>query len=211
MLIKPIITGILETGLNQYLAMDDDKNYFLAPLKGKIIAITISPFDETIYLCPSSENIQIVDYVDKQPDTIISGTLSALGLMGFSKTPMHALFSGEVNIEGDAHIAHQFQRLFEQLDIDLEQQLAKVTGDVIAHQIGNVFRNGQSWRQESIETFRLNVKEFLQHETKDLPSSPEADIFHQQVDKVRNDYDRLIARLTEIGTSHNLSHQREKS
>ena len=200
MIIKPLLINALETALNQYLNLDEDVNLFLTPLKNKVIAINIQPFNETIYLCPTTDKIQILENYLPEVDTTISGTLSALGLMGLSSTPMRSVFSGEVKIEGDTHLAHQFQQLFNKLEIDLEEKLSKITGDVIAHKIGNFFRSGQQWTEESIETFKLNTKEFLQEETKDLPAGAEANIFYHQVDELRSDFDRLAARIDQLKT-----------
>ncbi len=198
MIFKPLLINILETALNQYLSLDEDVSQFLTPIKGKVIAINVQPINETIYLCPTTHNIQFLEQYPDEADTTITGTLSALGSMGLSSTPMRSIFSGEVTIEGDTHIAHKFQQLFEKLDLDLEEKLSAFTGDIIAHKIGSLFRNGQDWAEESMETFRLNSKEFLQEETKELPAGPEADIFYQQVDKLRSDFDRLSIRIQRL-------------
>ncbi len=200
MIIKPLVINTLELALNQYLSLDEDVSLFLDPLAGKVIAINIQPFDETLYLCPTTDKIQILENYLNEVDAGISGTLSALGLMGLSATPMRSIFSGEVSISGDTHIAHQFQQLFEKLDIDLEEKISHLTGDIVAHKIGNLFRSGQRWTQESIESFKLNSKEFLQEETKDLPAGPEAEILYSQIDDLRSDFDRLAARIEQLKT-----------
>lgn len=198
MAIKALLAGALETALNQYLALDPDSRYFLEPLAGKVIAVTILPFDETLYLCPTTESIQCLDYFPDQPDTRLTGSAWALGLMGLSSKPMRSIFSGEVKIEGDMHTGRKFQELFDKLDIDLEEKLSHYTGDIIAHQIGRFFRAGQRWGKDSIETFRLNAAEFLQEETRDLPAGPERDIFCRQVDELRADFDRLSNRVERL-------------
>ncbi|NOR70762.1 MAG: sterol-binding protein [Methylomarinum sp.] len=200
MIIKPLIITALETALNQYLSLDEDVSLFLTPLAGKVIAVNILPFNETVYLCPTKDKIQLLESYTAEADATLSGTLSALGLMGLSSTPMHSIFSGEVKIEGDTQIAHKFQQVFDKLDIDLEEKLSQFTGDIVAHKIGNLFRSGQNWSQETLDTFKLNTKEFLQEETRDLPAGPEADIFYQQVDKIRADFDRLDARIKQLKT-----------
>lgn len=200
MIIKPLLISTLELALNQYLSLDEDVSIFLTPLAGKVIAINIQPFDETIYLCPAADKIQVLENYLPEVDASISGTLSALGLMGLSSTPMRSIFNGEVKIEGDTDTAHKFQQLFDKLDIDLEEKLSQVTGDIVAHKIGNFFRNGQKWTEESVETLKLNSKEFLQEETKDLPAEPEADILYSQIDKIRSDFDRLSARVEQLKT-----------
>lgn len=198
MLIKPLLTSALETALNQYISLDEDISLFLTPIANKVIAITILPFNETLYFCPTSDKIQLLESYADEVDASISGTLSALGLMGLSSTPMSSIFNGEITIEGDTHVAHKFQQLFDKLDIDLEEKLSQFTGDVIAHKIGNIFRSSKNWTEESIETFKLNTKEFLQEETRDLPAATEADILHQQIDEIRSDFDRLTARIEQL-------------
>ena len=198
MVIKPLLMTALEAALNLYLALDGNSGAFLAPLAGKVIAVTISPFNETFYLRPSIDSIQLLDYSPDQPDTQLTGSVFAFGLMGLSSKPMRSIFTGEVKIEGDMNTGRKFQELFDKLDINLEQQLARYTGDSIAHNISQFFRAGQDWSKESIETFRLNASEFLQEETRDLPAEPEVDIFYAQVDELRTDYDRLQSRIERL-------------
>ena len=198
MAIKPLLIGAFETALNQYLALDQDSGHFLTPLSGKVIAVTVLPFAETVYLCPSNDSIQCLDQFPNAPDTRLTGSIWALGLMGLSSTPMRSVFSGEVTIEGDMHTGRKFQELFAKLDIDLEEKLSHFTGDIIAHKLAGFFRAGQNWSKESLETFKLNASEFLQDETRDLPSAPEVAIFFDQVDELRNDFDRLQSRIERL-------------
>ncbi len=196
MLIKPIAVGFLETALNQYLALDEDAPVFLQPLAGKVIAINIQPFDETLYLCPTVDRIQILEQYIGDIDTTISGSLSSLGLTLLSSDSNAS--QDKLRIDGDTQTGHKFQQLFQQLDIDLEEKLAQLTGDVLAHKIGQLFRSSRDWTRHSIETFRLNLEEFLQEETRDLPATAEAEIFYQQVDDLRNDVERLEARIARL-------------
>jgi ubiquinone biosynthesis protein UbiJ len=200
MLIKPILAGLLETALNRYLNLDPDAGTFLAPLAGKVIAVNVTPFDWTLYLCPTPEDIQVLESYAATPDTAVSGSLFALGLMGISDNPMRNLFSGHVHIAGDVHVGRKFQQLFEKLDIDLEEQLSHVTGDVIAHQIGRLLRGGRRWGQNTVQTLQLDVAEYLHDESRDLPSAPELEIFFRQIDTLRSDYDRLQARIERLQT-----------
>ena len=188
----------VESAINHYLSLDEDLPLFLAPLAGKVIAVTITPFNETLYLCPSENGIQMLDYYQEEADTTLTGSLAALGLMSLSATPARAFFSGKVTITGDLKIGQTFQNLFEQLDIDLEEQLSHVTGDIIAHQVGNLFRSAYSWHQDTLNTAQLNISEFLQDETQDLPPEPEIAIFAQQVDQLKEDCERIEARIKRL-------------
>jgi ubiquinone biosynthesis protein UbiJ len=196
--IKPLLIGALESGLNNYLNLDTQLEQLLTPLTGKVIAIHITRPDETLYLCPNSTGIQILDNYFGSVDTTLSGSLYALGLMGLSATPMHALFKGEVRIQGNPEIARKLQNLFAKLDINLESKLAQYTGERFAGHISRFMRESISWSQNSLTTLRLNLEEFLQEETRDLPAKLEAEQFFQQVDTCRNDYDRLKARIDRL-------------
>jgi ubiquinone biosynthesis protein UbiJ len=167
-------------------------------LSGKIIAITIVPFNETIYFYPSADSIQLADFSPDKPDTHLTGSVFSFGLMGFSSNPMRSVFSGEIKIEGDMQTGRKFQTLFTKLDFNIEQQLANYTGNTLAHNISNFLRVGQNWSQESINTFKLNTSEFLQEETRNLPAKPEMEIFYRQIDNLRTDFDRLQSKIERL-------------
>ncbi|NOQ65352.1 MAG: sterol-binding protein [Methyloprofundus sp.] len=198
MTIKPLLISAFETALNKYLSLDEDVALFLQPLAGKIIAVTILPFNETLYLCPTTQGMQIMDVCADAADTTLTGTLAALGLMGISSTPARSFFSGEVTITGDLSVGHEFQKLFEKLDIELEEQVSHLTGDVIAHKLGSFLRLAGQWGKENVDSLQLNVSEFLQDETKDLPPAAEINQQADAVDQLKEDFDRLAARVKRL-------------
>lgn len=201
--IKPLLIAVLETSLNAYLALDERVEGYLAPMAGKVLAIHITPFDETLYLCPAQDRIQLLEHYEGEADATLSGSLSALGLMGLSATPMRSLFKGEVKMTGDTLLAQKFQRLFEKLDLGLEAKLARYTGDQFAQRLSGLFRSGRAWSEHTLTSFRLNLEEFLQEETRELPAKPEAELLFQQIDACRCDADRLEARIDRLLTVQN--------
>jgi ubiquinone biosynthesis protein UbiJ len=196
--IRPLLIGALETGLNAYLGLDEQLEQLLAPMAGKVLAIHITPFNETLYLCPTQHRIQFLENYTGEVDTRLSGSLSALGLMGLSATPMRSLFKGEVRIEGDTLLAQKLQRMFEKLDINLETKLARYSSDDFAQRVSHLFRTSRDWTQNTLTSFRLNLEEFLQEETRDLPAKAEAELVFQEIDAARTDLDRLNARVERL-------------
>ena len=122
--------------------------------------------------------------------------------MGISASPMRSIFSGDVKIEGDMQTGKKFQELFEKLDLNLEPLIAQYTGNTVANSLGQFFQSSKSWSEQTAETFKLNIAEFLQEETRDLPSAPEIDIFYKEVDQLRCDFDRLNSRIERLHNSH---------
>ena len=205
MQIKPLLIGALEAAFNSYLGLDEHLEQLLAPMAGKIIAVHITPFNETLYLSPAHDRIQMLESYPGEVDASLSGSLAALGLMGLSATPMRSLFKGEVKIKGDTQLAQKLQRLFEKLDINLEAKLARYTGDVFAQRLSGLLRGSREWTQHSLTSFRLNLEEFLQEETRDLPAKAEAELLFQQIDVCRCDIDRLNARVHRLTVALNSS------
>lgn len=198
MLLRLLSSDAVERALNQLIALDPDSAAFLAPVAGKTIEININPPQWRITLCITNSGVQLLKGLVDSPDTTISGSPSAFGQMLVNESPMRALFSGDLTIKGDMETGRKFQTLFKQLDIDWEEQLSKITGDIAAHNVGNLFRAGQKWGLESLNTFSLNLSEFIQEETRVAPTSIEADHFFDNVDTLREDYDRLQARINRL-------------
>lgn len=201
--LKPLLITSLEAALNSYLALDDHIDQYLQPMAGKVIAVQISSLNDSLYLCPGSQGMQILENYPGTVDATLSGSLSALGLMGLSATPMRSLFKGEVRIDGDAQLARRLQRLFEKLDINLESKIARHTGDAFAQGLSKLLRGSRDWTRHSLTTFRMNLEEFLQEETRELPAKAEAELFFREIDACRSDCDRLSARLDRLETSIN--------
>lgn len=194
-LIGALMISSLGEAISRLLALDPDAKTLLEPLNGKIIAIQLLPFEQAIFIKPYETGVEILEQFGGEADTTLKGSPLAFIALGISNKPMRSLFSGEIEISGDTHTGRSFQALFEKLDIDWEEQLSNVTGDVAAHRIGNLVRDSQKWNNEAIETFYLNLSEFLQEESRILPTRIETEHFFQDVDQIRADTDRLEARL----------------
>ena len=127
-------------------------------------------------------------------DARLAGTpFSLLSLVG-PDAPERVRSAG-IRIEGDAEVAQRFQGLLRLAQPDFEEELARVIGDVAAHQVANLARGFLDWGRKAAGSFSQNVAEYLQEEGRDVPSRVELEEFLEAVDHLRNDVDRLEARL----------------
>jgi ubiquinone biosynthesis accessory factor UbiJ len=124
---------------------------------------------------------------------IIGGPFSLLS-MAFTD-PQAVIRRGAVQMQGDTAVAEQFHRLLQLLRPDPEEELALVLGDIPAHGIGRLLRAGVAWGQRAAGTTLENISEYLAHERGDLVSRGEASAFLADVDTLREDLDRLQARI----------------
>lgn len=194
-----LLAGALESALGAYLALDEKHPARLAPLAGKSIALRFRPFEATVYLCPTDAAVRVLTGIDGSPDLTLSGTLPAFARRGFRNGSAEQNFAaGGIEMEGDADTARCLRDLFERIDIDWEAHLASVVGARFAASVWGFTRAGGTWVSSSTETFRADLAEYWQEESRTLPTGAETDAFLSAVDSLRCDYDRLEARVRRL-------------
>jgi ubiquinone biosynthesis protein UbiJ len=118
--------------------------------------------------------------------------------MGVSRRKEDQLFSGEVQVTGDTHLAQKFGDIVGGLDVDWEEQLSLLVGDGLAHEAGSRVRAAGRWGRRTGNTLAENVKEYLQEEIRLLPGRYEVQGFLTDVDRLRDDVERLAARIERL-------------
>ena len=196
--------SVIEKLINEALKLDPESLAKIGTLEGKVIGVEISGLDLTLYMMPHPEGLQLHTELEGDPDVFIKGGPIGLARMGLSSQPS-SLFGEGVEIEGDTDLGRKTKVIIDDLDIDWEEQLSKLVGDVAAHQLGNFFRSATQCSQRTSDTFSKDVVEYLQEESRDLVVREELDQFLDQVDTLRVDIDRLeqrVRRLQAVGTEN---------
>jgi len=193
-----IVIASLETAFNQYIALDPAAMPRFEAMEGKVIAIEIIGLGEMLYIFPGGSGVMLMSDFDSEPDTLLSGTPVALAKLSLEKNVMPVLFSGEVKISGDTRLGHQFKNILGELDIDWEEQLSRLSGDMLAHQLGNGARSLSGWMKRAKKSLEMDLGEYLQEESGVLPARAEVDRFIKNVDRLRNEVDRLQARYERL-------------
>jgi ubiquinone biosynthesis protein UbiJ len=186
---------LLEKAFNNYLALDPEAPEKLAAFDGKLICIEVLGVNKNIYLFVNGSRIDVMPDCDIEPDTVISGTPAALLKLGINRDAAPLLFAREIEIRGDVRLGRQFRALLTEMDIDWEEQLATIVGDVAAHHVMQVFNGLRAWGRSAAENFTDDVGEYLQEESRDVVSGAEMETFFDDVDALRNDTDRLEAKI----------------
>jgi len=187
------ITGGLEAALNSYLRLDPELLPLLAELEGAVIAIEPEGLDLVLYLLPGTQGIQVADRYEGEPTVFIRGALTAL----VRQWRGHSV-DGEITVKGDSAVGRQFQVLLARLDIDWEEQLSKVVGDMAAHQLSTLWRGFRDWGRQTSAVFLHDGGEYLQQELRALPPRFAVESFLNAVDILREDTDRLEARIVRL-------------
>jgi ubiquinone biosynthesis protein UbiJ len=187
----------LEITLNRYLSLDAETLSRLAALTGKVIAVELRGLGITLHMAPHGGGIQLLHDYDGSTDAVISGAPLALARVGLGEE-RGLLFAGEVEISGDVTLGQRFEAILREIDIDWEEQLSRLIGDVAAHQVGNLVRDTLNWGARSMDTLGRDITEYLQEESRQVPQADEVNEFLAAVDVLRNDVERLEARVKRL-------------
>ena len=74
---------------------------------------------------------------------------------------------------------------------DLEEELSRFIGDAAAHRIAEIARGVGNWARDVRSTMGGNIREYLQEESRELPTRYEVERFSDQVATMRDDVERM--------------------
>ncbi len=166
-------------------------------LSGTIVAIRVRDTALAAYFIISDDALSLTSKQQDDPDVVISGSLITLARMA-GDSGEAAVRDGSLDLTGDADLANQFQQLLSFAKPDLEEELSGVVGDVAAHRLGEFARGLGRWGRDARSTMGANIREYLQEESRDTPSRYEVERFSNNLNTLRDDVDRIEARLNRL-------------
>jgi ubiquinone biosynthesis accessory factor UbiJ len=199
-----MLTARVEALLNRQAAASPRAGSLIAALAGRRLDITVRHTPWRWSLASDGTALKLTrsphDLLPA-PDATIDGTpLSLAALAG--PAPEAVIRRGDIVIDGDPQIAQRFRDLGALLHPDLEEELSRLVGDVSAHQLGLAARAAMGWLRAGVRTAGHNVAEYLAHERRDLVPPAESAGFLREVDQLREDTDRLAARVEALVARH---------
>lgn len=187
--------------VNRLLAMDPDAAGRLQALSGRALEVHLTGLSLPLRLEFHEQGVEltVADEADEADGPSADATLRAApGSLATLALSNGQRGGRELEFRGDVGVIHEVRALFSELDIDWEEQLSRVTGDVVAHQVGNAVRGTRDWLRHAGETFLTNAGEYLTEERRSLPTATEVEAFLADVDRVRQATDRLRARIRRL-------------
>jgi len=184
--------------MNACLRMDPESKLRLSRLQGRVITIELLPF-HYIFQCQFTEAGVTLHANEPFPaEAALRGTpLNLLGVM-LAKDHRHRFFAEDLVITGNAELGQQVIELFDELQIDWEEQLSHLTGDVPAYHVGRFIRGISEWLRRTEKTVAQDVNEFVHEETDWFPAREALQDFFNDIDGLRMDVDRMEARIIQL-------------
>ena len=160
-------------------------------LDGKLIAIRVRDTGLSAWFEIGRDALYLTTDHEGDPDVVITGSLVALALMAGEDS----IRDGSLELTGDAATAQAFQQLLTHARPDIEEELSTLIGDTAAHGVGEFARAAGRWARQTSSIMGDNIREYLQEESRDVPSRYEVERFSRRVNTLRDDVDRLAARI----------------
>jgi ubiquinone biosynthesis protein UbiJ len=191
-----MLTQAIENLLNRNLPRSPRARELASSLVGKRVRVEARGLGWVIIAESLNTSIRLTrETTDGQPpDADISGSLLNLAALAGSH-PEEVIQRGDVTIRGDAEVAQKFRELAMLLKPDVEEELSRLIGDSPAHQALRLVRLATGFGRRAAQTGVRNVAEYLAHERGDLVPRAEAEDFYRGVERLREDLDRVEARV----------------
>lgn len=196
---------LAESLINRALELDPEFLESLEPLSGKLVALDLSGIELTIFFSLDVNGVTLYERSEagdihgtRSPDIGIRGSPAALLRMVGAMRRGDASFGEEVRLSGDIAALELFRDAFRRLDIDLEELLSRFVGDIAAHELGRTARAFLSWGENMRQTLLADTGEYLVEELKVSPPRHELDDFASEVDRLRDDVERIEKRIARL-------------
>jgi len=184
--------------LNRQIRAKTPARELCQDLAGRRVAIRVADTALAMYFVIQTDSLTLELDSEAEPDVVITGSLLSLAKLASPGDREKALRGGSIDLTGDVYTAQSFQQLLRYGRPDLEEELSSLVGDTAAHGIAGVARDVSRWARDASDTLKQNVGEYLQEESDAVPSRFEAERFARNVNTLRDDVERLEARLCRL-------------
>jgi len=194
------VLAAAEAMLDRLLALDPEGAAKLASIQGRVLRVELTGFGTRIHLVPTENRLMLYGSYAAAPDCTVHGTPGALLAMALAERREDQVFAGAIRIDGDNRVAQVLGDVLKGLDIDWEEQVSRLLGDTLAHRLGVQARAGGRWARRSADVLTRDLREYLIEEGRLLPSDDDMRDFLDGVDRLRDDAERLQARVERLAT-----------
>lgn len=189
----------LERAINAALGMDDATREQVNALAGKVFCIDCSVPALRAYIAPEADCVRLYSHYEGAVSCTVSGAGSDFVALAGAADKASALVNGNLRISGDSAPLLALEKALGTLDLDWEQRLALVVGDVAAHQLGRAARGSARWGRRAHGSLARHVEEFIHEEARLAPPRLEVEDFFADLRATAQRGERLEAGIRRLG------------
>jgi len=197
-----MLLKLINNALQKYLDSDPEIARKLNQLENKRLLVVLTDINKDFIVTPGPSSIAVSERVQTEVEeeftTTIHSNIVSLIRIGVGADYQTMLSNGALKIEGDVEFANQLFAIFKEIDVDWEEVASKYVGDSVAYQLGLFVNKFKRYSSRSVDNFRLDVSEYLQEESRIVPTKVETDRFMSDVDNLDATVQRLEARVQRL-------------
>ena len=188
-----IAESLFERSLNHLLRQSPGAAEALARHSGASVRfdLTLAQFDFRI-----GDDGYFSEAVVETPDAVIRPTAALVTrLPFFGREALR-----DADYSGDPALLATLDRVFKQLEWDVEADLAPLVGDVAAHRLHALGRDALASLAHTLSALGRNASEYMVEEAELMARGVDVARFNREVDTLADDVARLEARLKQRET-----------
>jgi len=194
-----ILLAALEPRANRRIEQSASAQNACKALEGKSFALNIEGLSLRVLCRVFEGQLKFDKDMETAADAEMSGgPFSLMRLL--EEDPQAVLREGAVTLNGDTDIANDFDLLFKFIKPDLEEIFAEYFEPLgiskgAARQAGLMLEELGDWLKGVKVSLGRSTADYLQEESRDVPSRTEAEEFNEEVDALAQAADRFEAKL----------------
>lgn len=192
------VNAALETVLGAYLEQDPEAAAGLQRIEGRCVAVYLEGLELQFLLSPEDHRLRVSGVGEQEPAAVIRATPLALLRVALAEQPAAALADGDVRIDGDVEAGERLWGVLRAVEFDWEELVSRYLGDPLAHALGANARELAARLRRNLAHSIDDLGEYVTEEVRLSPPRRELEGFLEAVDRLREDLDRLDARLSRL-------------
>lgn len=164
---------------------------FLEDINGKKIKINITDIEQCVFVSIEGKKIILIEKLNKV-DVEISSSLVNFAFFLLSRGS--DTYSSKINISGDIETANKFNEILSKSS-ELRELVSNYIGGENFARIESIFSNVSSKLSKFMENKQKDMRDYLIHDLRILPSKSEVEKFLDEVDEVKSRTEKLIKKI----------------
>ena len=196
-MLRTAAVATLERAINFALRYDPGTTLKLESLHGQVFAIECTE-PALILFIHIDAPMRLSEHYDGPVTTRIVGSLKDFTQLATAEDPAGALINSDISVHGKSGPLIELQQIFKLLDVDWEEPIAEIIGDVPAHHVGVGIRRAAKFAKTLPPKLQTRIEKHLYEESKLLPTRADVDQWVDGVAKLNIDIERMRARVMQL-------------
>ena len=188
-----VLAPPLAGALNHLLAGASWARERLKPFAGKTVRFNLAPLTVSFAIRATGD----VEDAPADGNADAAFTLTpgiALRVLGADRDAWR-----EIEAAGDTELGREILYIAQNLRWDVEEDLSRIVGDIAAHRMVQAAGELERWGRETAGSFARSAAAYWTEEQPLIARRADVEHFNREVDRLRDDVERLAKRMEHLG------------